>query len=582
MRLLPTLAVLVLLVAVAMIPVFEAAMPSVDESKQFRFVSSAEHNYLDPQMMTWLHDVRIANCLFEPLVQHNSPSLELEPGNAESWEISPDNKRYTFHLRREAKWSNGEPVTASDYVYSWRRAMCPDTAADYSDLFFNITGAQAFFEFRNAQLKAFTKSNDKSAAAAKALWDAAVVEFDKTVSIKASDPYTLVIDLDRPVPYFLELVSFTTFVPVHAKSMEAAMIINGDLGMRQVDSTYWSDPSRLVTNGPYVLKRRRFKRDVLLVQNPHYWNKEAMGNTSILEVITRDAVASLKAYEQGDVDWLPDIPSASQLAADLVASKWNHVHGFAAAGTYFYNFNCKPTLSDGKPNPLSDSRVRRALSLTMNRKELVEKVTRVNQPIATTFTPVGSIVGYDAPIDSKAGFNPELAKKLLAEAGYTDPKTLTGITILYNTGQGHENIATAIKAGWEQTLGVVVGLEGLEVSSFKDKLKKKNYSITRASWFGDYRDPTTFLDKFVKGNGNNDAGYDNPEFNALMKEAADQTDVPKRMALLAKAEAAMLVDQPIAPIYQYVEFYLFDDAKVTGLNLNPWKFHRLEKVSVKR
>lgn len=581
MRLLPTIVVFALLVALAMIPLFEEAMPSVDTSKQFRFVSSAEHNYLDPQMMTWLHDIRIADCLFESLVKHK-PSLELEPGNAESWEISADGKRYTFHLRANAKWSNGDPVTSADYVYSWRRAICPDSAADYSNLFFNITGAEAFFKFRNNQLKEYATAKSKSPEAAAALWAAAVEKFDQTVGIKAPDSHTLVVELDRPVPYFLELACFTTFVPVHEKSMEASTYLNSGLGMRQIDPTYWSDPARLITNGPYVLKRRRFARDVLLTQNPHYWNKDAMGNTSILEVIKRDATAALSAYEQGDVDWLPDIPSASQLAADLVASKWNHVHGFAAAGTYFYNFNCGPKLADGSPNPLADSRVRRALSLTINRKQLVEKVTRVNQPIATTFTPVGAIAGYDAPADPNDDFNVELAKKLLADAGYSDPKKLTGITILYNTGQGHENIATAIKATWEQSLGVVVGLEGLEVSSFKDKLKKKNYTITRASWFGDYRDPTTFLDKFVDANGNNDAGYNNTEFDELMRAAADETDAPKRMALLARAERAMLNDQPIAPIYQYVEFYLFDDTKVEGLNLNPWKFHRLEQVRVKR
>jgi oligopeptide transport system substrate-binding protein len=582
MRLLPTIIVLILLVAAAMIPVFERAIPSVDESKQFRFVSSAEHNYLDPQMMTWMHDIRVADCLFESLVKHATPSLTLEPGNAESWDVSPDGKTYTFHLRRAARWSNGDPVTASDYLYTWRRAVCPDTAADYSSLFFNITGVEDFFNFRNKQLKAFADSKDKSQEAAQALWDEAAAQFNKTVGLGSPDPYTLVVHLDRPVPYFLELACFTTFVPVHEKSVEAATFINSDLGMRQVDPTYWSDPSRLVSNGPYVLKRRRFKRDVLLVQNPYYWNKDTMGNTSILEVITHDAPASLATYKQGDVDWLPDLPSASQLAADLVKSKWDQVHRFGSAGTYFYNFNCKPALPDGKPNPLVDPRVRRALSLAINRRELVEKVTRVEQPIATTFTPVGAIAGYEPPVEPGEGFNPELAKKLLAEAGYPDPKTLTGLTILYNTGQGHENIATAIKAGWAQTLGVEVGLEGLEVSSFKDRMKKQNYTITRASWFGDYRDPTTFLDKFVAENGNNDTGYTNAEFNNLMKAAADESDVPKRMAMLSKAEGLMLLDQPIAPIYQYVEFYLFDDKKVTGLDMNAWKFHRLEKVHVNR
>lgn len=549
------------------------------------FVSPDDHNFLDPQRMTWLHDLRVAECLFEPLVRFKLPEMTIEPAAAESFEVSLDGLTYTFRLRGDAKWSNGEALTAGDFIHAWRRAIAPDMAADYSELFFRIKGAREFFNWRNQQLAAthtmrFASEQAQQEYFANA-WREAVAHFDQTVGIKSPDARTLIVTLEAPTPYFIELAAFAPFSPVHAASVEKATTLNAS-GMRETDATYWADPQRLITNGPYVLAERRFRRDLLMTQNPHYWNKAAMKNTSIREVIIGDHGTALQQYQSGKVDWLPEVPTASAMAADLVAQKREDVITTPWAGTYFYSFNCLPTLKDGTPNPLADARVRKALALAIDRKLIVERVTRMNQPVAKTFIPPGALPGYEPPVDAGAGYDIERAKKLLADAGYADGSTLKGLSILYNTGQGHENIAQQIKRAWEETLGVSVTLEGVEVKAFSQRLKSQEYTIARAAWIGDYRDPTTFLDKFLSAGANNDAKWANEEYDALMAKAARQTDEAERLATLRDAETLLMKEQPLAPIFHYITLHLYDPKKVKGIHPNIWNNRRLEFVSVER
>jgi oligopeptide transport system substrate-binding protein len=352
------------------------------------------------------------------------------------------------------------------------------------------------------------------------------------------------------------------------------------------DATHWTDPDRVISNGPYRLKSRRFKQDLLLVQNEHYWNKAAMRNRSIRERIIPDAQTGLMVYRNGKADWLPEVPTTSSLAADLVAQAKSggrdDVHTSPWAGTYFYNFNCMEKLPDGTPNPLHDARVRRALSMTIERDTIVNRVTRLELPTARTFIPPGSLPGYDAPVDAGVGFDPAAAKELLAEAGYADGAELRGLSILYNNNAGHASIAQQIKRGWEKHLGVSVQLEGLEGKNFSRRLREHQFTISRASWIGDYRDATTFLDKFKSDNGNNDAGYANPRYDELMAAAAKEQVPSARLRLLREAEALMLGEQPIAPIYHYITLNVYDPGMVKGIYPNPWNFRRLELVEVRR
>ncbi len=555
-----------------------------------RYISAVELRTLDPQRMTWLEDIRVAECMFEGLVRVQVPSLQIGPAVASHWSMSPDGLAYTFHLRPEACFANGDPVTAEDFRYAWRRAMMPDSAADYAQLFFVIKGAREFFTFRSQQLALFAKSSDTGQGSAKELLEQALQYFDQQVSISAPDAHTLVVTLENPCSYFLELLGFITFVPVHRASVEAQMTLDESTGLWTLDPM-WTRPGRVVGNGPYVLERRRFKRDIRLVANEHYWNRAAMGNQSILMQIVGDEGAAMLAYQRGDVDWLPDVRSASPLAADLVRQAReglrNDVHVVAGAGTYFYNFNCAPTFLDGSKNPLQDVRVRQALSLAMDRQTIVERVTRGFQPIAKTFVPPGALAGYEPPMDALTDSddlqtNLTRARQLLVEAGYPGGRGLTGLSILYNTEGAHGQIAQQIKNHWEQTLGVSVNLMGVEKTQFGQRLRSHDFAISRAGWFGDYRDPTTFLDKFISDNGNNDAQYNNPQFDNLMRQAARELNPQKRMQVLQQAERLMLTEQPIAPIHHYTMLSVHDADKVQGLIPNAWNNRRLERVKVQR
>lgn len=542
---------------------------------------SIEHKFLDPQRMTWLHDIRLGDCLFEPLVRFRLPEQTLEGAAAEKWGVSKDGLTYTFRIRREAKWSNGDPVTSYDFAFAWRRALLQEFACDYSQFFFRIKGAKDFFDWRAEQLKQYGQP-ELTPPPADAFWAETRKKFKDTVGIATPDDLTLIVTLEKPCPYFIELCAFTTFVPNHRASVEKTIKVNDRTGMLEMDDTYWTDPERLISNGPYVLRRRNFKIDVLLNQNPNYWNKAAMGNTSILEKISEDPQSALLIYDNGGADWLPDVPTASPLAADLVAQNRTDVHLVPSVATYFYNFNCLETLPDGRKNPLADPRVRRALSMGIDRATIVKQVTRLNQPMAVTFTPPGTLPGYHSPVEAGSRYDITEAKRLLAEAGYPGGKGLNGLSILFNTGQGHENVAQFIQRSWEEKLGVVVTLEPMEQNSFADRLKKHEFTISRASWFADYRDPTTFLDKFQTGNGNNDPGYQNLGYDGRLQLAENQTDPVKRMAILEEAEALLMSEQPIAPIYHYLNMHVFKPRKVKDMNLNAWNFRRLEMIRVEK
>ncbi|MFG0249124.1 MAG: peptide ABC transporter substrate-binding protein [Phycisphaeraceae bacterium JB051] len=550
----------------------QAAAP---DQADLTFICNVAPNTLDPQKMSWLHDIRIANALYEPLIRYNLPQVTLEGGVAESWQVSDDKKTYTFNLRADAKWSNGDPVTANDFVYAWRRAMLPDFTADYVQLLFCIEGAEEFFQWRTNQLAKF-----KPGSSAEVAWGIARERFGQTVGINAPDTHTLVVKLQRPTPYFLELCAFATFMPNHPKSIEKVLTFDTNTGMLQMPAGFWSAPETLITNGPYQLAEYRFKQDMVLTQNPNWWNKATMRNTSIRQKIIESAQAAMLAYENGDANWVPEVPSASSFAADLVATGRKDVHTTPWAGTYFYSFNCNPKLADGTPNPLADPRVRRALAMCIDRKTIVSKITRMNQPIAKTFIPPDMIPGYLPPEVDGAEFDPDSARELLKQAGYSDPSKLRGLSILMNTDGGHEPIAQAVSHMYKTHLGISVPIESMEVRSFRERLKKQHYTIARASWIADYRDPTTFLNKYQSDSGNNDAKWLSKPYDQLLKDASHETDSYQRLQLLRQAESIMMTEQPIAPIFHYVTLDVFNPAKVKHLYPNSWNFYRLEQIEV--
>ncbi|MFG0331286.1 MAG: peptide ABC transporter substrate-binding protein [Phycisphaerales bacterium] len=593
------------------------------------FVNRGEIHTLDPQKMSWMQDLRIAYNLYEGLVRWNNETFEIEPAVASSWEVSPDGLVYTFHLRPEAKWSNGDPVTAGDFVYSWRRALLPDTAADYSDLFFKIKGAEEFFNWRSTQLESYRAGESTpSVEAATRLRDEAFDEFDRMVGLKALDDHTLEVTLEGPTPYILDLFAFGPFFPVHPPTVDGWIEIDATTGAIQ-QLFGWTKPPYLVSNGPYQLTIWRYMRDMRLERNPYYWNPDLAQSDSILSVSIDDPSTAILAFETGSIDWLSTVEAdykadmlvelnryldrnasrISELEAEGITDyddqlailakesppqegERNNIHAFPSYGTYFYNFNCSERLNNGAMNPFADARIRRAFTMAVDKDAIVQKVTRLNQPVARVFIPPGSIPGYSSP--AGVPYDPAGARELLAEAGWVDRdkdgvienergEPFPDIEILYNTNGDHKYPAQAIASMWQQDLQVRAHTVGKESKTFAEDLKNHNFMVSRAGWYGDYGDPTTFLDLFRTGNGNNDRNYSNEYFDTLMAETDRETDPAKRMRLLEEAERFVMDEElPLLPIFHYVTLYQYDPAELSGISQHPRLVQYLWKMKVTR
>jgi oligopeptide transport system substrate-binding protein len=564
----------------------------------FTFVNRGDVSTLDLQRMSWMQDMRAAKILFEGLVRNNVLTWDypVVPGVAERWDISPERTRYTFHLRADARWSNGEPVTASDFVYSWRRALLPETSSDYTGLFQLIRGGREFFEWRARALADFAAGKSE-ATSAQDLWQRTLARFDETVGLRATDPRTLEVELESPVPYFLDLCAMPVFYPVYPPVVRAYEALDPATG-RQDSQRDWTKPGVIVSNGPFTLSEWRFKRDMRFVKSETYWDRANVNIDTISSPSIEDPNAALLAYNSGAIDWLSDVtvPYRGDVLAEKMKFYDEHraeyealkaqgldqfeidrrlppdprknIHAIPTFGTYWYNFNCLPNLRDGRANPFFDPRVRRAFAMAMDKQAIVDQVMRTGTPVATTIIPRNAIPGYHSP--RGVGYDPAAARALLAEAGYPGGRGFITVEILFNKDAGHDKLAEIVARNWEENLGVKTRLEMKEVKVYKDDLQNANYMVSRAGWYGDYADPTTFLDLNRKGDGNNDRKYDNPVYDGLLAAAAKETDPAARMRMLEEAERIIMdEDLPMIPIYQYVTLYMFDPQKVAGLNCQP-------------
>ncbi|MCZ6445713.1 MAG: peptide ABC transporter substrate-binding protein [Planctomycetota bacterium] len=608
------------------------------------FVNRSEVFTLDPQRMSWLQDFRIAYALYEGLVRWDNKDFSIEPAAAE-WTLSEDRLSYTFAIRPDARWSNGDPLTAHDFIYSWRRAILPDTAADYSNIFFVIRGAEEFFRWRADALDKFVAANaqldpDTRAANALDLWEETIARFEETFALKALDDRTLRVTLVHPTTYFLDLVAFGVFHPVHRPTVEGWQVdeataaklrqfgwshlsppsfanrrfvkINSATG-RLEQKHGWTKPKHLVCNGPYVLTQWRYKRGLRMERNASYHSSQRVHSASIECVSIEDTNTAILAFESGQIDWLSDVSAEYQ--ADMLAQRQayeqryahriqamlaegrslddalaalpkpqagerRNIHVFPTFGTDFYSFNCRPILAGGRVNPFADPAVRRAFVMSVDRDAIVQQVTRLNEPVATTLIPPGSIPGYQSPAGLK--YAPSDARAELKAAGWED-RTGDGlieddqgrpfpvVDLLYSTNTPrYKNISIVLKDMWQRELGVRVELRGKESKFFKEDLITGNFMIGRGRWYGDYGDPTTFLDLFKTGDGNNDRGYSNAYVDELLQRAARETDPQRRMRILEECERFLFAEEvPMLVLCQLVQLYMYEPAKVTGLSRHP-------------
>ena len=608
MRLLIPVIALVLALAAAVS--LDRPLPPAD----FVLIDRSDVYTLDPQRMSYQHELRRARVIYEPLVNLRASDCVIVPGVAERWEVSPDGRTYTFHLRDNANWSNGDPVTSEDFRYSWGRAILPDSAADYSGLFFAIKGAKAFFDARNAMVQEFAAAHaaNPSATDAEALWKRTTELFDSTVGLHAPDARTLVVTLDAPLAYFLDLCAFPCFSPVHPKTVEQFVSLDPATG-RMIQRHDWTKPGRIVTNGAYVPVIWRYKRDMRLEQNPYYWNKDAVVAKSIECRTVENPNTGVLSFQSGAADWLTDLGpeyKTEMLAErraylerfkadldaglarggrvdDIVATlpapgadERRDARGFNAFGTDFFSFNCRATLPGARLNPFNDARVRRAFALAVDKQTLIDRVTRLNERVASTLVPPGTIAGY--PRIEGLGYDSDRARAELKAAGWEDRDgdgiienaegvKFPTVDILYSTSSPrYQNLALAMRDMWKRELRVAAECRGKDSKLYKEDLKKGNFMIARGGWYGDYGDPTTWLDLQQSQNGNNDRGYSNPEFDRRLAEAHGEFDPAMRLKKLAEVERWLFTEEmPLLPICNYVTVYMYDPVPIGGMTDHP-------------
>ena len=593
-------AFLVIVLGIAATLALSSPAPRAD----FTIINGGDPTTLDPIAASWLRDIRLMRCLHEGLVRSDvtKDDLPIEPALAERWEVSPDGRTYTFHLRH-ATWSDGTPLRSTDFVYAWLRGTLPDSAADYTSFFFHIAGAKEFFDWRTAALAAFARQ-ERAPGRAEALWQETKAAFRTMVAIGTPDDRTLTVRLVRPVPYFLDICTSVAFVPLCEPIVSRYEVVDPSSGRVKWD-TGWTRAAPSI--GAMRLESWRFKREIRLSKNPAYWDASNVWINSMAILSIDDPVSQSMAFQTGAVDWVSDVvaPFRAEMVAAKNAFRAAHApavaalrergmgpvaidralppdprkstHVFPAFGTFFWNLNCSPRLPDGRVNPLADARVRRALAMAIDKRAVADGVRRLGESIAGSLVPPGSIRGYTAP----AGLprDPDAARRLLAEAGFPNGSNFPTIELLINKEQNTDLVAQAIAKDWQRELGITTAIAVKETKVFREQVKNANYITSSASWFGDYPDPTTFLDINRTDDGNNDRRYSSAAFDALLSKAEAEPNAAARAALLAQAERILVEqDLPMIPIFHYVNLNLFNPDRLEGISSNRRSEQQLFRV----
>jgi oligopeptide transport system substrate-binding protein len=496
-----------------------AGCGSGDQRADLVILNGAEPESIDPAVVTGQLEGRICYALFEGLL-HFDRFGKPQPGIAESWDFSNEGKTYTFHLRATARWSNGDPVTAKDFLLSWKRILLPETASEYAYLLYHVKNAQPFNE---GTLKDFG-----------------------SVGLTAIDDRTFRVELEAPVPYFLDLCSFATLLPVHLASVEKY----GD---------DWIKPDKLVNNGPFLLKEWRLNYRIRLQKNPLYWDASHVALNTIDALPIDNSITAYNFYASKVADLILDKGlTPPSLIPELKSRPDFHAAPFL--GNYFIRFNVKR-------KPLDDVRVRQAFAMAIDRERIVQKITQAGEPPAYSFTPPGTASGYQPP--KMFGRDVQKARRLLAEAGYPDGKGFPTVTYLYDSKKLNEDIAVEIQNMLSDALSVHIELQKQEWKVYLNSLSRLDYDFARSSWVGDYNDPNTFIDCFVSGGGNNRTGWSSKEYDDLVAAAAMEADSAKRSQIFQQAEEILLNQgTPICPLYYYVGIQIYDGQKFGGIEPN--------------
>ncbi|RDW20460.1 peptide ABC transporter substrate-binding protein [Oceanobacillus chungangensis] len=459
--------------------------------------------------------------IFEGLMRINQDG-EVEEAMAESYDVSDDLLTYTFHIREDAVWSNGDPVTAGDFEYAWKWVLNPDNAdTDYAYQLYVIKGAQA--------AKEEGASSDD-------------------IGVTAIDEKTLEVILEQPTPYFLDLTAFYTYYPVNQKVVEGAT----DWALNVTD-TY-------VTNGPFLIESWAHKDQIVLKKNPEYWDADTVKLETINMYMIDDENTSLEMFNSGELDWAGDPTDALPLSAIPSLKADGSLNISPLAGVYYYAFNTEV-------EPFNNVNIRKAFALAINREGIVQSVTQREEIPAMALVPPSiweeSEEGYFKDNDV------ETAKEYLAtgleELGLEE---LPAISLSYNTSEAHAAIAQAVQDMWRQNLGVEVTLNNEEWNVYLDSMSAGNFQTGRMGWLADFNDAINFIELFQSVGGNNYTNWESEEYSNLIEQSRTETDPDARKEILREAEAIFMEDLPIAPIYFYTNAWLSKDF-VKDLEVSP-------------
>ena len=514
----------------------ESNVESGNANGILHYGNGAEPQGLDPHVVTGVPENHIVRALFEGLAVKNPETLEPEPAVAERWDISEDGTVYTFYLNPNARWSNGETMTASDYVWSWNRALHPDTGSLYAYMLYPIVNSEAYSKRE-------------------------ITDFGE-VGVKALDDHTLQVRLNAPTPYFLQLMDHYSTFAVHPETL----LKHGKMTDR---FTPWTRVGNIVSNGPFTLEEWSLNRRIIIKKSEHYWDRDNVALNGVYFYPTENVISEERMFRAEQLHYTAVVPLDK--IPDYRERPDSPYVQAAYLGTYYYLVNTE------RP-PVDNVLVRRALSYALDRDTLTRTVLQDTAIPAYSITPPDTL-GYNPP--QLFDYDPAKARELLAEAGYPNGEGWPGLEIIYNTQEAHRKIAVAVQQMWKRELNIDITISNQEWKVYLNSVSQREFQVARRGWIGDYVDANNFLDLFITDGGNNNTGYASDEFDDIILNLAPKAKTrDERYGLFYKAETMMMNEMPIIPIYTYTSKHLIHPSVegiypnlMDSLNLKYVKLH---------
>ena len=490
----------------------ESNVESGNRDGFLHYGNGAEPQGLDPHVVTGVPENHIIRALFEGLAVKNPITLEPEPGVAERWDISEDGTVYTFYINPEAKWSNGEPMTASDYVWSWNRALHPDTGSLYAYMLYPIVNSEAYSKRE-------------------------ITDFDQ-VGVKALDDLTLQVTLNAPTPYFLQLMDHYSSFAVHPETL----LKHGKMTDR---FTPWTRVGNIVSNGAFTLDEWSLNRRIIIKKSEHYWDRDNVALNGVYFYPTENVVSEERMFRAEQLHYTQVVP-LDKIPEYRKQGNTSYVQAAYLGDLLLFSQHRSTTRGQciGPPSAVLCARSRHADAHSLQETAIP----------AYSITPPDTL-GYNPP--KLFDYDPAKARELLAEAGYPNGEGWPGLEIIYNTQEAHRKIAVAVQQMWKKELNIDVTISNQEWKVYLNSVSQRDFQVARRGWIGDYVDANNFLDLFITDGGNNNTGYASDEFDDIILNLAPKAKSrDERYGLFYKAETMMMNEMPIIPIYTYTSKHL--------------------------